>query len=127
MQSKVKKLQIMSYMLAVLWAIMFVANVIMEVTFWNHYEDHKDLVVAPFVVLLVISASWIIISILHFRQAGVLAKLENPEAIYLQKSRIKSKLIAAMVILVLSMPVKIAIHGYMDTVVYEATGDQPVE
>lgn len=123
MQSKVKKLQIMSYILAVLWAIMFIANVIMEVTFWNHYGEHRSLVAAPFVVLLVISCSWIVISILHFCQARVLAGLENPEAIYLQKSRIKSKLIAAMVILVLSMPMKIAIHGYMDTIVYEATGD----
>lgn len=114
----------MSDILAVLWAIMFIANVVQEVVYWNHYGEQKKLVVAPFVVLLVISCSWIVISILHFRQARSLATLENPEAIYLQKSRIKSKLIAAMVILVLSMPVKIAIHGYMDTVATEGESSQ---
>lgn len=114
----------MSNMLAVLWAVMFVANVVMEVVFWNHYGESKNLVVAPFVVLLLISCSWIIISILHFRQAKVLGTLENPEAIYLQKNRIKSKLVAAMVILVLSMPVKLAMHEYMDTVVSNAQSSQ---
>lgn len=126
MERKVKKLQVMSNMLAILWAIMFVANVVMEITFWYHYGEFKNLVVAPFVVLLLVSCSWIIISVLHFRQARVLGTLENPEAIYLQKSRIKSKLVAAMVILILSMPLKIAIHGYMDTVVYDAQDTQAV-
>lgn len=115
MEGKVKKLQVMSYMLAVLWAVMFVANVIQEVIYWRHYEELKDQVIAPFVVLLVISFSWLVISILHFFQARALGRLETPEAISHQRNAIKSKLIAAIVILVLSMPVKIALHGYMDT------------
>ena len=117
MDRKVKQLQGLSYMLAIVWAILFIANLIQDIVYWNQYEEDKRLVVVPFVVMLMISCSWLVISILHVGQARTLAKLENPEAVYMQKNRIKSKLIAAIILLVLSLPVKMAIRGYMDTIV----------
>ena len=104
-------------MLAIVWAILFIANLVQDIVYWNQYGEDKRLVVVPFVVMLMISCSWLVISILYVGQARTLAKLENPEAVYMQKNRIKSKLIAAIILLVLSLPVKMAIRGYMDTIV----------